>query len=529
MVKKKFTLFLSIVFLLILCDVQSKSTDCITLAILAKDKAHTLPLYLSCIEQQTWPADKTYLYIRTNNNNDETASILRQWIEKVKNRYVEIYFDDTDVVESVEKYGQHEWNAERFKVLGKIRQQSIDWALSKGSHYVAVDCDNFIKSNTIEILVKSNLPVVAPLLHSNSAYSNFHAAVDINGYYAHSSEYFQFLNQKIKGLIEVPVVRNVYYIRNDVLDKVLYDDNSGRYEYVIFSDTLRKQGIGQYLDTRDLYGYISFAEDTSQLMKDPWLKRFCNLYNHSEFCIKTKPRVSIITSVFNGDDFIKGFLEDIVQESIFDDCELILINANSPGNEEPIIKEYLEQYPNIIYVRLPSDPGLYGVWNIAIQMASADLITNANIDDRRNHCSCEIQAKALEEDPSVDLVYSDFLITYTPNQTFENNTYRWILTNLDFKPEHMCHCLPGPQPMWRKSMNEKYGYFDETFFSAGDWEMWLRAVSKGAQFKKIPDFVSGLFFDNPTGLSNNKEVQKKLRRDIEMNCIISTYCYLWQQ
>ncbi len=241
-----------------------------------------------------------------------------------------------------------------------------------------------------------------------------------------------------------------------------------------------------------------------------------------------KPQVSIITSVFKGDDFIKGFLEDIVQETIFDDCELIIINANSPDNEEPIILEYVEKYPNIIYKRLSSDPGLYGVWNMAIKMATADFITNANIDDRRNHCSCEIQAKALKEDESIDLVYSDYLITYTPNQTFENNTYRWIVITHDFKPENMRLCLPGPQPMWRKSMHEKYGCFDETFLSAGDWEMWLRSASKGSRFKKINDFVSGLFFDNPTGLSNNKDFLRAHKREIEMCQLVSAYRYLWE-
>ena len=48
---------------------KNKPTEFVTIAILAKDKAHTLPLYLQCIEQQTWPAQQTYLYIRTNNNN----------------------------------------------------------------------------------------------------------------------------------------------------------------------------------------------------------------------------------------------------------------------------------------------------------------------------------------------------------------------------------------------------------------------------------------------------------------------------
>src|SRR3990170_4374773 len=55
---------------------------------------------------------------------------------------------------------------------------------------------------------------------------------------------------------------------------------------------------------------------------------------------ENKPRVSIITSVFKGDKFIKGFMDDIVKSTIFDQCELIIINAASPENEERVIKEY---------------------------------------------------------------------------------------------------------------------------------------------------------------------------------------------
>ena len=66
--------------------------------------------------------------------------------------------------------------------------------------------------------------------------------------------------------------------------------------------------------------------------------------------------------VYNGDEFIEGFLADITRQTIFDQCELIIINANSPGNEEPVIKKYMAQYPNIVYKRL--DQGSRNLWNM---------------------------------------------------------------------------------------------------------------------------------------------------------------------
>lgn len=246
----------------------------VTIAILAKDKAHTLGLYLECIENQTWPAERTYLYIRTNNNNDDTAQILHDWIARVGDRYAKIYFDDSDVDVPVQQFGQHEWNYTRFQVLGAIRQASVDWAGEQNSHYFVADCDNFIYPDTIESMIKTNLPIVAPLLrcYSQKYYSNYHDITDANGYYKPSVLYYEILDQKVMGIIEVDVVHCTYFIRHEVLNKMCYDDESARYEYVIFSDIARQQNIPQYIDNRTIYGYISFAETIQEFEEEPFIK-----------------------------------------------------------------------------------------------------------------------------------------------------------------------------------------------------------------------------------------------------------------
>lgn len=260
-------------------EIEQCKKEMITIAILAKDKAHSLDLYLQCLESQTWPKDQTYLYIRTNNNNDQTGKVLKKWVEKVKNLYPKIYFNDKDVEQPVQNYKQHEWNQLRFKVLGKIRQDSIQWAKEQGSHYFVVDCDNFIQPDTLTKIFNVQLPIVAPFLKldDNKFYSNYHSEVDEKGYLKETALYHQIYRQEIKGLIELPVVHCTYLIRNEVLDKISYDDNSGRDEYVIFSDVARKNHIPQYLDNRELYGRLTFAEDNHHLLKEKWFSDFSHL------------------------------------------------------------------------------------------------------------------------------------------------------------------------------------------------------------------------------------------------------------
>lgn len=241
-----------------------------------------------------------------------------------------------------------------------------------------------------------------------------------------------------------------------------------------------------------------------------------------------KPRVSVITSIWKGDKFIEGFLEDMIHQTIFPESELILINPNSPGNEEEVIKKYAAQYPNIRYIRLEKDPGLYAVWNRAIKLASSDIISNANLDDRSRADALELQVKALEGDPTIDLVYTGYYITDKPNETFENNTHRYFVEPPEFCLEDTWHCLAGPRPVWRKSLHDRYGYFDETMSSSADWAMWVRAASLGSKFKKISEFTT-LYYLNPEGVSTDQEAHRTRLRTLENALIESRYGHLWKR
>ncbi len=246
-------------------------TEQVTIAILAKDKGHLLPLYLNLIERQTYPSHLIKLYIRTNNNNDNTKEVLEQWVNRVRDQYSEIYFDASDVPEPVHEFKPHDWNTLKLDVLKKIRQDSIEWAKERGTHYFVIDCDNFILPNTLENLLKTGLPVIGPLLRNvddpGSFYANYHHVVDENGYYKSSNQYYDILYGRVKGLIEVDVIHCTYLVRNEVLDIARYEDGSRRYDYVVFSDSMRKANIPQYIDNRYFYGSLTFC-DTAEAFEN---------------------------------------------------------------------------------------------------------------------------------------------------------------------------------------------------------------------------------------------------------------------
>ena len=215
-------------------------------------------------------------------------------------------------------------------------------------------------------------------------------------------------------------------------------------------------------------------------------------------------------------------MEDVTRQTIFTDkCEWIILNASPEGEDydEKVILKYVEKFPgNIIYKRLEEDPGIYDTWNIAIKMASGDFITNMNCDDRRAPWALEKQAKMLVNNPDISLVYNDSYITEEPNLMWEsipNDCMRYEFEKHSVEAMLRAN-LPHNNPMWRKQLHETYGYFDQTYPSAGDWDFWLRCTFGGEKFKKHPEIL-GLYYFNPEGISTNPETdawKKKQEREV---------------
>ena len=63
----------------------------------------------------------------------------------------------------------------------------------------------------------------------------------------------------------MPVVHCTYLVRKDSIKHLTYDDRSKDFEFVIFSRSARKNGITQYIDNRQQYGWLVLDEDVATL------------------------------------------------------------------------------------------------------------------------------------------------------------------------------------------------------------------------------------------------------------------------
>lgn len=205
--------------------------------------------------------------------------------------------------------------------------------------------------------------------------------------------------------------------------------------------------------------------------------------------------VSAIVSTYNASRFIRGCLEDLVQQSIADKLEIIVVDTGSEENEGEIVREFQSEYDNIVYIRTEDRETIYSAWNRGIRAARGKYITNANTDDRHHPRAFERLAGVLDENPDIGVAYADSAITSRPNSTLSDGPvsgrFRWP----DFNRRLLFQvCIIGPQPMWRKSIHERYGCFDPEYKSAGDYEFWLR-ISDEVRFKHLPEIL-GLYYES---------------------------------
>lgn len=222
-------------------------------------------------------------------------------------------------------------------------------------------------------------------------------------------------------------------------------------------------------------------------------------------------RVTAIVSTYNSERFFRGRLDDLLRQSLYarGELQIVVVNAGSKQGEKYIAREYLGC---ITYIESLREP-IYISWNRGIGLATGAYITNANTDDRyTSPTALEIMAQALDDNPAVDLVYSDSVVVDGDGKVSAKPPYNGAIIWPEFDARLLVRgYYGGPNPMWRRSLHAQYGYFDESYQLAADYEFALRLVANGVQFKHVPLALTA-FYDNGANINNPEYASMEARR-----------------
>lgn len=219
--------------------------------------------------------------------------------------------------------------------------------------------------------------------------------------------------------------------------------------------------------------------------------------------MQQNPRLSVIVSLYNAEKFIGGFMDNVMDQVGLEDYQILLLDARSSDKTAEIISQY--NHPSLEYVLLDSKLSIYDTWNKGVELSKAPILTNWNADDRRKFNSLETQLVFLENNPQIDVSYGHIAWSYKPNEKFEDANIYDLYPCYDVTAQTMMennspHCMP----MWRESLHERFGLFDNSYPTAADFDFWMRCLEGGAKFQKLYETV-GLYYYNPNGLSTNAQ------------------------
>ncbi len=238
---------------------------------------------------------------------------------------------------------------------------------------------------------------------------------------------------------------------------------------------------------------------------------------------ESRPCLSVVVSTYNSEEFIQGRLENLIEQTVFTDSEVIIVNSGSEQNEERIIKEYQKYFSNIHYIVTPERETIYKAWNRAIGIARGKYITNANTDDRLRFDALEVLSNALDSNPHIAMVYADQYITSKANSSYESSIYNERFHRRSYSHVRLfSYYLPGPQSMWRASLHFNDGiWFDDQYEVVGDYDFACR-VAERYRLLFVPD-VLGVYYRAVE--KSNKEFQDIERTDKETYDIQQKYAH----
>lgn len=191
------------------------------------------------------------------------------------------------------------------------------------------------------------------------------------------------------------------------------------------------------------------------------------------------PLVSIVTIVYNGQEYIQDCINSIKMQT-YKKIEYIIIDGGSTDNTVNIIKDNSDIVSNYISEK---DNGISDAFNKGIKMAKGDIIGLINADDYLEKDTIEIIVQKFEEMENAEGIYYGCL-----NFVESDGTIRSLKPELGKIWNYMS--LFHPALFVHKNVYEKVGLFSLDYKYAMDAEFIHRCLNNKIDFYYIDKILA---------------------------------------
>ncbi|MBN3299594.1 GT251 galactosyltransferase, partial [Amia calva] len=250
----------------------------VLIALICRNSAHSLPYFLGTIDRLNFPKDRIAIWVATDHNSDNTTAILREWLIKVQSLYHYVEWRPQEDPQAYEdETGPKHWTNLRYEHVMKLRQAALDasremWA----DYFLVVDCDNLLTNpDVLWKLITENKTVVAPMLESRAAYSNFWCGMTTQGYYKRTPAYMPIRKQERQGCFAVPMVHSTFLIdlRKEASRELAFYPPHPDYTWafddiIVFAFSARMADVQMFLCNRESYGFFPVPLRSHSTLQD---------------------------------------------------------------------------------------------------------------------------------------------------------------------------------------------------------------------------------------------------------------------
>jgi len=179
-----------------------------------------------------------------------------------------------------------------------------------------------------------------------------------------------------------------------------------------------------------------------------------------------RPLVSVIVPVYNGEFFLAGAVENIRRQD-YNPVEIIIVDDGSTDNTAKIAGHFENE---VICVH-QENRGPAAARNKGLQKARGDVISFLDVDDLWSENKLSLQLTLFTEVPSLEIVLGlSQPMKLRKEEDGRSEFEKWY--------DPYCALLLGAA-VFRRSVFDKVGFFDETLHYGEDTDWFMRAREQG--------------------------------------------------
>ena len=141
-----------------------------------------------------------------------------------------------------------------------------------------------------------------------------------------------------------------------------------------------------------------------------------------------KPKISVIFPVYNVEKYVEEALDSIVNQTIFDDIEVVIVDDGSQDNSRFIITKYELDHENIKIVR-KENGGLSSARNYGMDNSNGEYVHFFDSDDYLLPYACE-KLYNLAIKNNLEVATSNFL-RFNDEKTWNHHTPQFVLKDIE--------------------------------------------------------------------------------------------------